>query len=511
MTRLKSLSDSPRADDAERAAPIFAWLATEPSADPMLDLPQLAGMLDTLLSADLPVSQSQRALDMFLARALDAREMLVPRLIGRALPLPEDLYIATTRLELISLTLASGYAKVIAGAAAGALPQPRGPEALAQQALGLLSDALWLAGMKGATARAGLWSEAHRIFHVTNTEARATKLSAALPRGPVQGAYKRLLALSAAQPEALTARELDWTVRYLEQCAWRAELSAQPRGDIETWDYWIDPAQDDGPVAMVRRAPPPVDGMLYFSAAELARAATGHLESLERALDAGDDVLPEGDDLPDMPAGLSPTDISKLLRCLRERWAMPPRREQVRRRSQYDVQVCVGLRAVWRMKHAGEAAVHIVDWRVVNESPGGFAIMSVEADPGSLSAGMVLALRAEPDEPWAVCVVRWVRSDSPTQVELGLQIVSTAATPVRIGFRGGDGPGEMLSALVLPPLAGIRRHQAIIAPAGAYRSRRFLMVHEGERLYVAQGRLLSLDMQTASIELFQFEYDPYPV
>ena len=122
MTRLKSLSDSARADDAERAAPIFAWLATEPSADPMLDLPQLAGMLDTLLSADLPVSQSQRALDMFLARALDAREMLVPRLIGRALPLPEDLYIATTRLELISLTLASGYAKVIAGAAAGALP-----------------------------------------------------------------------------------------------------------------------------------------------------------------------------------------------------------------------------------------------------------------------------------------------------------------------------------------------------------------------------------------------------
>ena len=510
MTRLKSLSDSPRTEEAGQAAPIFAWLATEPSDDPVLDLPQLASMLDALLSADPPPGQLFRARELFLLRARDAREMLVPRLTERALPLPEALFNATSQLEAISMTLAKGYVRVMADASSAEPAPQRGPESLARQALEMLSDALWLAGMKGALARAGLWAEAHRIFHITNTEARTTKLSAALPRGPVQGAYKRLLTLAAAQPEALTARELDWTVRYLEQCAWRAELSAQPRGDIETWDYWIDPAQDDGPVAMVRRAPPPVDGMLYFSAAELARAATGHLESLERALDAGDDVLPEGD-LPDLPAGLSPADISKLLRCLRERWAMPPRREQMRRRSQYDVQVCVGLRSVWRMKHAGEAAAHIVNWRVVNESPGGFAIMSVEADPGTLAAGMVLALRGEPEDPWAVCVVRWVRSDSPTQVELGLQIVSTAATPVRIGFRGGDGPGEMLSALVLPPLAGIRRHQAIIAPAGAYRSRRFLLVHEGERIYVAQGRLLSLDMQTASIELFQFEYDPYPV
>jgi hypothetical protein len=137
--------------------------------------------------------------------------------------------------------------------------------------------------------------------------------------------------------------------------------------------------------------------------------------------------------------------------------------------------------------------------------------MSVEAAPDTLSAGMALALRRQVGAAWSICVVRWVRSDSPTQVELGLQTISNESTPVRVGFRGGDDPGEMMPGLVLPPAAGIRRHQAILAPSGAYQSRRFVLVHEGERIYVAQGRLLSLDMQTASVELFQFEYDPYPL
>ena len=496
--------------EAGPSAPILAWLAGEPSADPVADLPELAAMLDALLSASLTAVQLHRGLELFAARLHDVREMLVPRLVERALPLPADLFNAATELECTVVALAKGYTRIMSDPGAAVVTQRRRPEALATQALNLLADALWLAGMKGSVPRGGLWSEAHRILHLANVAAGSQKLPAELPRGPVQAAYKRLLALAAAQPEALTARELEWTVRYLDHCAWRAELSAQPRTELETWDYWIDPAQDTGPVATVRRAPPPVDGVLYYSAAELARGATAHLEQLEEVLSNSAEAIPDGD-VPDLPAGLPLSDISKLLRCLRERWAMPPRREQNRRRKQYDVEVCIGLRAVWRMKHGGEAAAPIVKWRVVNESPGGYAIMSIQADTGSLASGMALALRRDPHVPWSVCLVRWVRSDSPEQVEIGLQVVSAAATPVRIGFRGSKAPGEMLPALVLPPLAGVRRHQAILAPAGAYRSRRFLLVHESERLYVAQGRLLSLDMQTASIELFQFEYDPYPL
>jgi hypothetical protein len=36
-------------------------------------------------------------------------------------------------------------------------------------------------------------------------------------------------------------------------------------------------------------------------------------------------------------------------------------------------------------------------------------------------------------------------------------------------------------------------------------------VSDIDRVYVAQCRLLTLDIQTASLELFQFEIDPYPI
>jgi hypothetical protein len=45
--------------------------------------------------------------------------------------------------------------------------------------------------------------------------------------------------------------------------------------------------------------------MMYFSAAELARGATGHLERIEKALDAGGEIIP-GANLPELPVGLPP-------------------------------------------------------------------------------------------------------------------------------------------------------------------------------------------------------------
>jgi hypothetical protein len=147
---------------------------------------------------------------------------------------------------------------------------------------------------------------------------------------------------------------------------------------------------------------------------------------------------------------------------------------------------------------------------VLNESAGGYSVMSVAAADCALSAGMPLAVRREGAATWSLCVVRWIRTENPSQAELGLQVVSEGATPVRLGFRSGP-VREMVHGLLLPPMGEIRRHQAILAPVGTYTSRRFVFVHEGERLYVAQGRRLSLDLQTASVELFQFEVDPYPI
>jgi len=107
--------------------------------------------------------------------------------------------------------------------------------------------------------------------------------------------------------------------------------------------------------------------------------------------------------------------------------------------------------------------------------------------------------------------VRWIRTETPEQVELGLQVLANTAKPVSVGFRNAENQRPMRPALVLPPIAALGRQQAILAPAGTYSARRFMLVSDTQRLYIAQGRLLSLDMQTPAIELFQYEIDPYPL
>jgi hypothetical protein len=148
---------------------------------------------------------------------------------------------------------------------------------------------------------------------------------------------------------------------------------------------------------------------------------------------------------------------------------------------------------------------------VINESAGGFAIMHVSGFIEGIVSGGVIALRAEPEHKWTICLVRWSRSDNPEHVELGLEILSNGAQAVDIAFRSATGARALRHALLLPALPALRSKFAILAPAGTYTARRFVMVAQSAHVYITQGRLISLDLQTGSVELFQFELDPYPI
>ena len=150
---------------------------------------------------------------------------------------------------------------------------------------------------------------------------------------------------------------------------------------------------------------------------------------------------------------------------------------------------------------------------VINESAGGFAIMHVSGFIEGIVSGGVIALRADADESWTICLVRWSRSDNPEHVELGLQILSNGAQAVDIAFRhGASNPVRTVKhALLLPALPALRPKFAILAPAGSYTARRFVLVAQTSHVYITQGRLISLDLRTATVELFQFDLDPYPI
>lgn len=500
-------------DPDEQLQPLLAWLGAEPDADSERELLAALDHIDGLGSLGLTPERTLALLDSFHGRAFDLTGRFRARLIGGSLPLAREFFLPVRRLVQLCVELAGHYLRVARDLASDMTRTQRlGENSLGARGLDLLTEAWVLGAMGGMSPQYDLWGTAHGLFIALGGPAPEGGLFSVGRDDRTMRAYKRLLVLSVIQPESFSARELGWVADFLEEQGGMVQLEPLEPGC--TSGYWIDPAQDMALVAIARRGPPDVDGLLHVTTEPLARLVTQRLEYLEggdddeRLADAVESVVAVTVQA-DLPEGLAPRELLTLLRRLREHWAMPPLREMPRRRNHYAVEACLGLRAVWEMRQHGEASVEISEWVVVNESPGGFSIMSVTGVTGALSAGMALAIRRDGTPKWSLCVVRWIRSENPSQVELGLQVVSEGATPVRLGFRSGQ-VREMVYGLLLPPLGEVRRHQAMMAPAGTHSSRRFVFVHEGARIYVAQGRLLSLDIQTASVEVFQFEVDPYP-
>lgn len=494
---------------------ILAWLAGEPDDDPAADLAALRQHLAQLGEPGVSATQLQRCLDQFDVRVRDLSNRFRPRLLTATLPLSRELFAATNDLIEALLDIAAGFQRLADDVRQRWVrTQILGSAALGAQAQQLVGEAFLNGALASSPAPFTLWQRAHALM-LDAVRHEGGKEFGVATQTRTAFFYKRLLCLAVVQPESLTARELSWLFDYLEGAAARATLDQEPPV-MEAAAYWIDAAQDGPPVALARRGPPAVDGLWYFSAAPLAARVSEQIEWLENRILEAEVVGLERDgellapDVSGLPEGLTPLEVLSLLRRLRERWSTPPLREQARRRHQYTVQVCAGLRAIWELGRRGESGGRIAEWMVLNESPGGYAIMCVSGLEGVLSAGMALALRRDAGQPWSICIVRWIRSDNPDQVELGLQVVAQTFTAVQIAFRGGDAHSTV-PALILPPLAATRRNQALLAPAGSYVSRRFVLIQEAAHLYVAQCRVLGLDMQTANVELFQYEIDPYPI
>lgn len=501
--------DSHSGPDMQR---VRDWLAAEPAAECLEDLAAWQGQLKALLEVDAPILESGSCVGGLAGRLLDISERFKPRLLTATLPLVRELHAGVLdivrSLHQIGLLFEVDKEQV-------ALGDDAAVEAAAWQ-MRLVGEAFLLSCMGGVEPPHPLWRTANRLLlrHEGLIEALAPGRAPSASVGALLGAYKRMLATAVLQPESLTARELAWVHDYLDVLAGATELSWRPL-QPESSVFWLDAREDDPPVAQVRR-PPLGDGrVLFFSALALARRVGEQIEWLETRIAEAEVVGIERDgellesDASGLPLGLTPVEALSLLRRMHERWATPQTREQPRRRKLYTVQVCKGLREIWRMHKRGRPGDEVSEWMVYNESPGGYAIMSVGGVHGVISAGMALALRRGIGEPWSICVVRWVRSDKPEEVELGLQVVSESCIPVSVAFRGAS-ERTTSPALLLPPREG-RRNSAIMSPAGTYASRRFVMVRETGQLYVAQGRVHSLDMQTANIELYQFEIDPYPI
>ncbi len=502
--------------DPRWIARMLDWLGGEPGDDCLDDLALLRMHVLSLTASALPIEQLRRCADPVALRILDISDRFKPHLLNATLPLPRDIHSSTGDL-IQTLNAVSGFFIRLIEAETAPSPGAGSNQVHEHAARGLrlVGEAYLLTCMGGTEPSRELWHVGHALFAASWSESKGAGAGPEIAAPAVALPYKRMLAVAALHPESLTGRELLWIYDYLEVSSGAVELSRRPMHP-ENAVFWLDPDHDGAPVALIRRVPPAGERLLFFRALALSRRVAEQIDWLERRIADAEVVGLERDgellepDVSGLPVGLTPLEALSLLRRMHECWSTPPSREHSRRRQLYTVQVCQGLRAIWRLHLTGKAPGAVTEWMVCNESPGGYAIISVSGVEGVLSAGMALGLRRDAKRPWSICIVRWIRSDHPDEVELGLQVISESCIAISIAFRGGD-LRSTSPALILPAVSPMRRNPAILAAVGTYNSRRFVMVREGKPLYVAQGRVLSLDMQTANVELFQYEIDPYPL
>lgn len=355
----------------------------------------------------------------------------------------------------------------------------------------------------------GMWRETHTLFrHVA--ELRQLDEPNGEEAGPPVGVvYKRILLLALADPLRFSAIELDKVIEIIDNYAPVAHF--QPLSHLaSSGGYFLVQLDTDLPPHFYgNRAPDEYEGAaMLVDTIELGKRLHRMLHSLEAK-------APVVADRAKIQFWMD------VVRRLLKQWSIAPRRVFQRIHKESLVEVCSGLRAVTACAGGAQAetSADVLDqagvgnaseragqnWRVLNESPGGYALARKEAAPERLRVGELVAVRAQDSEAWLYGAVRWLQQSEDGGLEMGVQILSPRAELVLLGT-GDDLPGMApVGAVLLPEITMLRQPPQIVAPRGTYAQGRVLHTQLNDS--TATLKITRLVERQAGFELFEFQIE----
>jgi hypothetical protein len=306
--------------------------------------------------------------------------------------------------------------------------------------------------------------------------------------------YRDALLIAFAEPLKLMQGDLDRVAVWLTRFGSLASISSAGQMRAGQGVFLLKPQRDVPGYALAKRHHPVPHGHdLLLNTLPAAEALLDQLAKLA----AGEDPATLG--LP--PESTDPA-FRDLMGRLVKHWGAVPNRRFTRLRTHARVEISVGIRGIWdflnRRPNAGQAG----EWMVTNESPRGFALLHVGGAIEQIRVGEVIGLRTRDSQTCHVCVVRWVLSDNPEHLELGLEELAPTARPITLRTAGMPQPQESQPVLLLPEVPSLNQAPAILAPLFPLDTSCELNLGELQsRLRVRATRLLE---RTVSIQIVQF-------
>lgn len=486
---------SPEVRPASKVAPedVPAWVAEIPTEDAPRAGRMLADQLAALNAQRFRTTLRQDLNEVFYQAAMRVLPQLERSLADASLPLSNEVRNNARIAEDLVTELTTGYKLLLVEQSRRLFGFASSGRALLPvlRSMSLLARRVELAYRVYATVPKGAWSELHELFQFATRRALANRCVDNGLLTPTS-VYTRALLLAFADPLHLMPGDLDVVIAFLDRHGDRATLG--PANDRRSGQglFVIKPQRDlPGYAVSKRHHPVPQSHDIVLGTLPLAELLLDRLAKLANGESPIALELPEAND---------PARLRDILGRLVKHWGAVPNRKFNRLRTHARVEISVGIDDIWAFLD-GQTPGASGEWMVTNESPRGFALAHVSGAMTPLRVGEVVGLRARDARTCHVCVVRWVLSDNPEHLELGLEELAPTARPAQVRkLRSADKTTH--AALLLPEVPGQNRAPSIITPLMALDSTCELCIGELQaKLRVRPSRVIE---RTASVQLLQF-------
>jgi hypothetical protein len=361
------------------------------------------------------------------------------------------------------------------------------------RAMQLLSRRLTLGYRVYATNAKGVWLELHELYQFALRRGLAGRALPGETDTPLS-VYRDALLIAFAEPLKLMQGDLDRVAAWLARFGSLATVGAAGHTRAGQGVFLIKPQRDVPGYALAKRHHPMPHGHdLVLSTLPAAEALLDQLAKLA----AGEDAAALG-----LPEGSADPAFRDLMGRLVKHWGAVPNRRFTRLRTHARVEISVGIRGIWAFLNRQPGATQAGEWMVTNESPRGFALLHVGGHIEQIRVGEVIGLRTRDSQTCHICVVRWVLSDNPEHLELGLEELAPTARAISLRTSGSPQIDQSQQVLLLPEVPSLNQGPAILAPLFALDSTCELNLGELQsRLRIRATRLLE---RTVSVQVVQF-------
>ena len=360
-----------------------------------------------------------------------------------------------------------------------------------------LSHALIFSFLEYAPTPRGVWSELHRIYR--SAESLQKEYEILLPPGgnaksggtSISSSYLRIVMAALADPNHLPFGAI-WEI-YEQLRTWTEFVHLRQPDDTQAGGgrFVIDLDGDNRPVPLskFREKLSPARHRVVDAA-----ALGGVIEDLIERLESSQTM--------DADIRMSPYFARTVMHHMLRTWGLPPERTHPREPRGGAISMVRGIGGVYFHLNgeremepnvdpdaeedeletvsadsvARTVTYNVETWNLVDQAPGGIAVISSDRPNQSVRVGELIAFSEENGGSWSVGVIRWLMIKQGRQFRLGVQVFPGKATAVDVRATTGSKQDRgFRRALLFPPATGIKA-QTIVTERGLFSDRRPLEV-----------------------------------